>query len=66
MSRVWDFFRGPEISFLPCNMTKKSRPGLKMLHKGKFRLLNKNPLETLAISRWLLKMQGGVAVFRCC
>jgi hypothetical protein len=35
-----------------------------MLRKGKLRLLNKNPLENLAISGWLLKMQGGVAV--CC
>jgi hypothetical protein len=62
MTRVQDFFRGPEISFSPCNTTKKSGPGLKMLRKGKLRLLNKNPLENVAISRWLLKMQGGVAV----
>jgi hypothetical protein len=63
--RAQDFFRGPEISFSPCNTTKNSGPGLKMLCKGKLRLLNKNPLENLAISGWLLKKQGGVAVFRC-
>jgi hypothetical protein len=28
-----------------------------MLRKGKLRLLNKNPLENLVISGWLLKMQ---------
>jgi hypothetical protein len=49
MTRVWDFFRGPEISFSPCNTTKKSRPSLKILHKGKLRLLNKNPLENLVM-----------------
>jgi hypothetical protein len=65
MTRVRDFFRGPEISFSPCNTTKKSGPGLKMLRKGTLRLLNKNPLENLAISGWLLKMQGGVAVCLC-
>jgi hypothetical protein len=59
MTRAWDFFRGPEISFSLYNTTKKSRPGLKMLRKGELRLLNKNPLENLAISGWLLKMQGG-------
>jgi hypothetical protein len=50
MTRAQDFFRGLEISFSPCNMTKKSGPGLKMLRKGKLGLLNKNPLEILAIS----------------
>jgi hypothetical protein len=64
MTRARDFFRGSEMSFSPCNTTKKSGPGLKMLRNGKLRLLNKNPLENLAISGWLLKMQGGVAV--CC
>jgi hypothetical protein len=59
MTRVWDLFRGPEISFSPCNTTKKSGPALKMLRKGKLRLRNKYPLENLVISGWLLKMQGG-------
>jgi hypothetical protein len=62
MTRVHNLFRGTEISFSPCNTTKKSRPGLKMLRKATLMLLNKNPLKNLAISRWLLKMQGGVAV----
>jgi hypothetical protein len=30
-----------------------------MLRKGNLRLLNKNPVENLAISGWLLKKQGG-------
>jgi hypothetical protein len=63
ITRARDFFRGPEISFSPCNTTKKSGPGLKMLRKGTLSLLNKNPLENLAISGWLLKKQGGGRCF---
>jgi hypothetical protein len=59
MSWLRGFFRGPGISFSPCNTMKKRGPDLKRLRKGKLGALSKNPLENLEISGWLLKRQGG-------
>jgi hypothetical protein len=65
MSWSQGFFRGPGISFSPCNTMKKRGPDLKRLRKGKLGALRKNPLENLEISGWLLKRQGGGSNFRC-
>jgi hypothetical protein len=60
MSLLQGYFRGPGISFSPCNTMKKRGPGLKRLRKGNLGVLSKNPLENFRISGWLLKRQGGV------
>jgi hypothetical protein len=66
MSLSRGFFRGPGISFSPCNTMKKREPGLKRLRKGNLGALSKNPLENFRISGWLLKRQGGVEFPVCC